>query len=98
MNYFPAHLRAAGCLLGVSLICPATAWAAEASDENKLAEEIVVTGVVDQLQLNKVSEGGSRLNLTPLQTPASVEILDGDAIRLRGDLTIQCVATTTMAG
>ncbi|KTR83747.1 hypothetical protein NS277_07190 [Novosphingobium barchaimii] len=92
MNYFPARLRVAGCLLGVSLSIHTEGWAAEASDDSKPAEEIVVTGVVDQLQLNKVSEGGSRLNLTPLQTPASVEILDGDAIRLRGDLTVQDAA------
>ncbi|MET0271328.1 MAG: TonB-dependent receptor [Sphingomonas sp.] len=54
--------------------------------------EILVTGLVDRLKLNTVSEGGSRLGLTPLQTPASIEILDGDAIRLRGDLTIQDAA------
>jgi iron complex outermembrane receptor protein len=54
--------------------------------------DIVVTGVIDPLRLNTRSEGSSRLNLTPLQTPASIEIIDGDAIRLRGDRTIQDAA------
>lgn len=62
------------------------------ADESAPEDEIIVTGVVDQLQLTKKSEGASRLELTPLQTPASAEILDGDAIRLRGDLTIQDAA------
>lgn len=53
---------------------------------------IVVTGLVDPLRLNRRMEGASRLGLTPLETPASVETLDGDAIRLRGDLTIQDAA------
>lgn len=64
----------------------------ESDDPQARANEIVVTGTVDTLQLNKTSEGGSRLNLTPLETPASIEILDGDAIRLRGDLTVQDAA------
>lgn len=55
-------------------------------------ETIIVTGVVDQLRLNIRTDGASRLGLTPLETPASVETLDGDAIRLRGDLTIQDAA------
>lgn len=53
---------------------------------------IIVTGTVDQLRLNVRTDGASRLGLTPLETPASVETLDGDAIRLRGDLTIQDAA------
>ncbi|BAV64837.1 TonB-dependent receptor [Sphingobium cloacae] len=53
---------------------------------------IVVTGTVDPLRLNHKTEGASRLGLTPLEMPASVETLDGDAIRLRGDLTIQDAA------
>lgn len=66
---------------------PAHAQVAEDSNA-----DIVVTGTIDTLQLEKKSENGSRLGLTPLETPASVEIIDGDAIRLRGDLTIQDAA------
>ncbi|HUD92343.1 MAG TPA: Plug domain-containing protein, partial [Sphingobium sp.] len=64
--------------------------AAEGADGN--ASTIIVTGVVDPLRLNMKSEGASRLGLTALEMPASVETLDGDAIRLRGDLTIQDAA------
>ncbi|CAN5284853.1 TonB-dependent receptor [soil metagenome] len=56
------------------------------------SDAIVVTGVVDPLRLNIKSDSASRLGLTPFETPASVETLDGDAIRLRGDLTIQDAA------
>ncbi|MEW9856578.1 TonB-dependent receptor [Novosphingobium sp. M1R2S20] len=79
-------------VLSMLLCSPASAQTQPAAREDDPTGEIIVTGVVDPLQLNKVSEGGSRLNLTPLQTPASVEILDGDAIRLRGDLTVQDAA------
>ena len=84
--------------LAVTLSIPAHAQQAVPKDDqgssrtNATGNDIVVTGVVDNLQLKKKSEGSSRLNLTPLETPASVEILDGDAIRLRGDLTIQDAA------
>lgn len=56
------------------------------------ADDIIVTGTIDPLRLNEKSDGASRLGLTALQTPASVETLDGDAIRFRGDLTIQDAA------
>jgi len=99
------HINSLGRLARVSGIAltlasvagHAEARAAEADDSGAAGEaaaerEIVVTGVVDSLQLNQTSEGGSRLALTPLETPASIEILDGDAIRLRGDLTVQDAA------
>jgi iron complex outermembrane recepter protein len=41
-----------------------------------------------QLNLNQPSTAGSRLNLTPLQTPASVTVIPGDQIREQGDPTI----------
>ncbi|RZJ99186.1 MAG: TonB-dependent siderophore receptor, partial [Novosphingobium sp.] len=75
-----------------SLCAPALAHAGEADATAAEGETIVVVGTVDQLRLNVKTEGASRLNLTPLETPASVETLDGNAIRLRGDLTIQDAA------
>lgn len=53
---------------------------------------IIVTGIVDPLRLTMKAEGASRLGLTVMEMPASIETLDGDAIRLRGDLTIQDAA------
>lgn len=73
-----------------SLCAPALAHASEA--ETTDSETIVVNGVVDRLQLDTKTEGASRLGITVLETPASVEIIDGNAIRLRGDLTIQDAA------
>jgi iron complex outermembrane receptor protein len=40
------------------------------------------------LNLTVPSTAGSRLNLTPLQTPASVSLIPGDQIRDQGDTTI----------
>ncbi|HEX7873834.1 MAG TPA: TonB-dependent siderophore receptor [Sphingobium sp.] len=62
------------------------------ADVSAAEGDIIVTGVVDPLRLNIRSQSASRLDLTPLETPASVETIDGDAIRLRGDLTIQDAA------
>ena len=36
------------------------------------------------LQLNRPTETGSRLGLTPMETPASVEVMTGETIRERG--------------
>jgi iron complex outermembrane recepter protein len=46
-----------------------------------------------QLNLNQPSTAASRLNLTPLQTPASVTVIPGDEIRQQGDLTIADAVT-----
>lgn len=75
-----------------TLLAPSAAWADQADTTNADKDVIVVNGVIDQLRLNIATESASRLGLTPLETPASVETLDGDAIRLRGDLTIQDAA------
>jgi iron complex outermembrane receptor protein len=84
-------VRQHGLSLAVAISFAGTAPALAQSD-TRADDDIVVTGTLDTLQLEKKSEGGSRLGLTPLETPASVEIIDGDAIRLRGDLTIQDAA------
>ena len=81
---------APAALAAASLLAPSLALADETTDAP--GEDILVVGTVDQLNLNTKTEGGSRLGLTPLETPASIEVLDGDAIRLRGDLTIQDAA------
>lgn len=93
------NFRSVSQMFGTSILTMAAmtampAWAEETNgtpspDDEARGEDIVVTGVVDQLRLQSKSEGSSRLGLTILETPASVEIIDGDAIRLRGDVTIQ---------
>lgn len=44
-------------------------------------------------QLDAPQATGSRLNLTSLETPASISIVDGDTLRARGDLSIQDAVT-----
>ena len=56
-----------------------------AEEPEKLVEEIVVVGeVIDELELLRPSDAGSRLGLSLLETPATVEIIDGSTIRARG--------------
>jgi iron complex outermembrane receptor protein len=58
-----------------------------AGSEQTEAEDILVVGQAG-LGLNLPTQTGSRLGLTPLEMPASVSTVDGDAIRMRGDLTV----------
>ena len=43
---------------------------------------------IEGLGLSQSSGTGSRLDLSPLETPASIEVLAGDVIRQRGDSSI----------
>lgn len=54
------------------------------------AGTITAPAVDDEtVNLNTPTTAGSRLNLTALQTPASVESLTGEQIRARGDRSVQ---------
>lgn len=64
-----------------------------AEAEDSVSDEITVYGK----PLNTASETGSRLELTVLETPATVDIIDGDAIRERLDTTVM-EAVTRSAG
>ncbi|UZW56996.1 TonB-dependent receptor [Sphingobium sp. JS3065] len=92
LNVTSAAIAAVSLPVSAVLAMPAAIAqpAAEAADGADMA--IIVTGMVDPLRLNMKAEGASRLGLTAMEMPASVETLDGDAIRLRGDLTIQDAA------
>lgn len=84
------HVPAAFAAFALLAPCAARADVADTTDTDR--DTIVVNGTIDHLWLNIATESASRLGLTPLETPASVETIDGDAIRLRGDLTIQDAA------
>ena len=84
------HAPAAFVAFALLAPCAARADVADTTDTDR--DTIVVNGTIDHLWLNIATESASRLGLTPLETPASVETIDGDAIRLRGDLTIQDAA------
>jgi iron complex outermembrane recepter protein len=77
LRYFP--LVAAG-LTGF----PVTAHGEDAAS----TEAIVVTGLRAEASLDTRSSG-SRIGLSVFETPASIDVLDGDAIRARGDFSIQ---------
>ena len=65
--------------------------AAQAADKRpETLETVEVFGRrIEGLGLSESSSGtGSRLDLSPLQTPASIEVLSGDVIRQRGDPSI----------
>lgn len=84
MKFSHAALRVAGGL--AALAYPAMATTAHADEADP--EAILVTGLRAETSLD-VKSSGSRLGLTVFETPASIEVLDGDAIRARGDLSIQ---------
>ena len=55
------------------------------AQEESIVEEIVVPGrAIDTLDLNSTSSTGSRLGLTIMETPASVELIDSSVMRARG--------------
>jgi len=83
---------AARILGGASLLCLAAGHAGAAyaqtppldGEDERAARSIIVTGERPNAMTVDMPTG-SRLNLTPLQTPAAVNVVDGDDIRARGD-------------
>lgn len=71
-------------ILGATILTPLGQTHAQTATE---AENILVVGQPGQA-LSRADSTGSRLNLSPLQTPASIAVIDGEAIRARGDLSI----------
>jgi iron complex outermembrane receptor protein len=69
-----------------ALACAMAAGAAQA--QTAVGGVEVRSSGAGGLSLTVPSENGSRLNLTPLETPAAIEILTGDAIRAKGDLAL----------
>ena len=58
--------------------------AASASEIDQLEEVVVVGEIVGQLNLLESSEAGSRLGLSILETPATIEVLDSSTMQARG--------------
>lgn len=65
--------------------------------EDATLEEVQVSATSEKpgLNLKKQNSTGSRLGLTAKETPASVEILDAQTIRQRGDITLREAVTRT---
>ena len=82
--------------VGVSGLCGFTTPAAAADGDPASATVSSVTVTARPQALDKPVATGSRLALTSLETPASVEIVSGEVIRDRGDFTVQeAIARTT---
>ncbi|WP_277980156.1 TonB-dependent receptor [Sphingomonas phyllosphaerae] len=72
-----------------ALLLATCSSAALAQDEDRVPprDDILIVGRGGGA-LDRPSATGSRLSLTPLELPASVATIDGDAIRARGDITV----------
>ena len=81
-----------GVILAIAA-APATAQVPDPQDGE--SSTILVVGQKEKTGLAVPNATGSRLNLTPLETPASIATIDGDVIRARGDQSI--VEATTRA-
>nr|MBA2724035.1 TonB-dependent receptor [Methylibium sp.] len=78
-------LKSAFVLIGACVVLPARAQ----STDDLVLPSIVVTGERSgSLRLEQPSTAGSRLNLTPLETPASVAVVPGELIRALGVNTV----------
>lgn len=80
-------------LSGISLgwglaLGPCAVVFAQASDGQTLRAIQVDAQRHTPMAIDEPTQTGSRLGLTPLETPASVEVLTGDTIRARGDVSV----------
>lgn len=75
------------CVAGLAALSSAAR-----AEEAEPSDTILVTGLRAETSLDNQSSG-SRLGLTVFVTPASIEVLDGNAIRARGDASIQEAAS-----
>ncbi|MGP1716174.1 MAG: TonB-dependent receptor [Methylophilus sp.] len=82
-------------VLSVAILAALSGMASAAED---LLDEVVVKGRAEPkaaINLNKPNSTASRLGLTAKETPASVEAVDSDTIRQRGDISIKEAVTRT---
>ena len=90
MTKFSMHASRVALACALATLCQTTVALAEEADDEGAA--ILVRGQ-RETALDLPQSTGSRLGLTALETPASIAIVDGDALRTRGDLSIQDAVT-----
>ncbi|MCA0189010.1 MAG: TonB-dependent receptor plug domain-containing protein, partial [Proteobacteria bacterium] len=83
-----ASLRRSSLAAGFLAALHASGASHAAQEEIVLAPVTVSAAEEGGLGLKQAATTGSRLRLTPLETPASVDILPGETIRARGDATL----------
>ena len=90
-----------GAVSIASLLAGAPALAQDA-DGVIVLDEVFVSGegrgVTAGPNLNARSTAGSRLGLTPLETPASVDVISGDVVRDRGQASLAEAVTQNSTG
>jgi iron complex outermembrane receptor protein len=74
-------------LAALAVAIAAPSFAAEGDMASNSSDDILVIAK-PEAALTLPAATGSRLGLTPLQTPASVAVIDGDTLRARGDMTV----------
>lgn len=96
-----AHPVRGRALLGGGLILLAGAMPAAAQESAVTLDTLSVAGsglAPAGLNLRTVDRGASRLGLTPLETPASVDVIAGETARLRGQTTVAEAVTQNATG
>ncbi len=79
------HMRPAASAFALALLGSAAAFPAMAQTTDSTVQDVEVLATVQKgVNLKVESTAGSRLSLTPLDTPASVSIITGDVIRNLG--------------
>jgi iron complex outermembrane receptor protein len=79
--------------LAQSAAAPGGGNGSNGSSSGSLATVQVEADRRTPLAIDEPTQTGSRLGLTPLETPASIEVLGGDTIRARGDVSVIDAAT-----
>lgn len=99
----PAHRARRSTTFAATLAAPLLAAAPGAAEDLAL-DRIEVAGTRSRdeaapgLNLATPSRSGSRLGLTPLETPASLDIISGETVRARGQNTIEEAVTQNAVG
>ncbi len=86
MPFLKSRFAFAGALLSPAFATPLNAQSAPPASTN--TEDILVVGQHAKDTLTTLNTTGSRLGLTPLETPATISVIDGDTIRARGDMSV----------
>ena len=71
-------------VIAVVVVLGANSFVYAASPNEPIEEVVVVAEVIGELGLARPSDTGSRLGLSLMETPATVEIIDGNTMRARG--------------
>lgn len=77
-----------GLAFGAGSALAQSGGATASGNSNSLAPVQVEASRHTPLAMDEPTQTGSRLGLTPLETPASIEVLTGDTIRARGDVSV----------